>query len=229
VTSMTDLASLYRFRFSEADLPRKMRIWQTLCRGFFQQFISPDSTVLDVACGYGEFINNIQARNKHAIDLNPDTRKFLGKSIAFHETRADKMIGIEAESIDVAFTSNFLEHLESKNACDEVLKEVLRVLRPGGKFIVMGPNIKYLADKYWDFYDHHLPLSHLSLEEGLSINGFKVVRNIARFLPYTTRSALPQHPFLVSAYLKMPIVWPILGSQFLLVAEKPIEHTTQPT
>ena len=31
----------------------------------------------------------------------------------------------------------------------------------------MGPNIRYLAAEYWDFYDHYLPLSHLSLEEGL--------------------------------------------------------------
>ena len=218
---MTDLASLYRFRFNEADLPAKMRIWQTLCSEFFQQFISPEDAVLDVACGYGEFINNIQARSKHAIDLNPDTRHFLDKGIFFHETRADQMTGVATNSIDVAFTSNFLEHLESKTACDAVLTEILRVLRPSGKFIVMGPNIRYLAGEYWDFYDHHLPLSHSSLEEGLTINGFHVIRNIAKFLPYTTRSTLPQHPLLVSAYLKMPFAWPIFGKQFLLVAEKP--------
>jgi SAM-dependent methyltransferase len=218
---MTDLASLYRFRFNEADLPKKMKIWQALCHSFFQQFIEPQSTVLDVACGYGEFINNIKAGKKHAIDLNPDTASFLKREVSFHQTRADAMEGIPTGSIDVAFTSNFLEHLESKSACDSVLKEVLRVLRPGGKFIVMGPNIRYLAGEYWDFYDHHLPLSHSSLEEGLAINGFRVIRNIPKFLPYTTRSALPQHPALVSAYLKMPFVWPILGKQFLLVAEKP--------
>lgn len=218
---MTDLASLYRFRFNEAQLPGKMRIWKVLCRDFFQPLIDPKSTVLDVACGYGEFINNIEAKSKHAIDLNPDTKGFLDDSVTFHQTRADQMVGVETDSIDVAFTSNFLEHLESKSVCDNVFQEVRRVLRPGGKFIVMGPNIRYLAGEYWDFYDHHLPLSHSSLEEGLSINGFRVIRNIPRFLPYTTRSALPQHPLLVSAYLKVPLAWPILGRQFLLVAEKP--------
>ena len=218
---MTDLSSLYRFRFEEAALPGKMRIWQTLCEVFFQRFVEPESTVLDVACGYGEFINNIRARTKLAIDLNPDTKRFLGRDVALYETRADQMNDIGSDSVDVAFTSNFLEHLESKLACDAVLREVLRVLRPGGKFIVMGPNIRYLAAEYWDFYDHHLPLSHLSLEEGLAMNGFRVVRNVARFLPYTTRSALPQHPLLVNAYLRVPLAWRILGKQFLLVAEKP--------
>lgn len=219
---MTDLASLYRFRFNEADLPGKMKIWQTLCQDFFQKLIPENASVLDVACGYGEFINNIKAKSKHAIDLNPDTARFLESNISFHETRADSMTSIKTDSIDVAFTSNFLEHLESKAACDAVLTEVLRVLRPGGKVIIMGPNIRYLAGAYWDFYDHHLPLSNASLEEGLAMNGFRVTRNIAKFLPYTTRSALPQHPLLVSAYLKMPFAWRILGKQFLLVAEKPL-------
>lgn len=218
---MTDLASLYRFRFNAADLPGKMKIWQTLCRDFFQQFIGPDDVVLDVACGYGEFINNIMAGSKHAVDLNPDTRVFLDKEINFHQTPADEMAEFDNASIDVAFTSNFLEHLDSKDTCDRVFKEVLRVLKPGGKFIVMGPNIRYLAGEYWDFYDHHLPFSHLSLEEGLAINGFSVKKNIARFLPYTTRSAMPQHQFFVWAYLKMPVIWPIFGRQFLIVAEKP--------
>jgi SAM-dependent methyltransferase len=222
---MTDLSSLYRFRFEEAALPGKMRIWQTLCNVFFQQFVGADSTVLDVACGYGEFINNIRARTKLAIDLNPDTKRFLGQDVVLYQTRADQMHDIRSDSVDVAFTSNFLEHLESKSACDAVLREVLRVLRPGGKFIVMGPNIRYLAAEYWDFYDHHLPLSNLSLEEGLAINGFRVVRNVAKFLPYTTRSALPQHPLLVNLYLRVPLAWRILGKQFLLVAEKPRRST----
>jgi SAM-dependent methyltransferase len=219
---MPDLASLYRFRFSEADLPAKAKIWQILCEYYFQKYVDEESDVLDVACGYGEFINNISARNKHAIDLNPDSSAFLSSDVHFSQVSADRMTTIAASSVDVAFTSNFLEHLKSKAACNRVLKEVLRVLRPGGKFIIMGPNIRYLADKYWDFYDHHLPLSHLSLEEGLVINGFKVVRNIPRFLPYTTRSVLPQHPLLVRLYLKMPLAWSVLGRQFLLIAEKSV-------
>jgi hypothetical protein len=90
------------------------------------------------------------------------------------------------------------------------------------KFIIMGPNIRYLASKYWDFYDHHLPLSHLSLAEGLSQSGYRIERIIPRFLPYTTvKTVLPQHPALVALYLKFPLIWSILGRQFLVVAIKP--------
>lgn len=217
---MIDLNALYRIRFSEADLPAKMKIWQVLCRDFFQKFVREDDDVLDVACGYGEFINNIRAKNKYAVDLNEDVRRFLGADVHFSLNGAERMIDIGDDTIDVAFTSNFLEHLPSKTVCDQVLAELWRVLRPGGRLIIMGPNIRYLPGAYWDFYDHRLPLSNLSLAEALLLAGFSVERNIAKFLPYTTRSRLPQHPILVALFLRFPIAWRLLGKQFLIVARK---------
>jgi len=221
---MPDLAALYRFRFRESERAQKMLIWKTLCANYFQRLIGDDQTVLDLACGYGEFINNINAKKKYAVDLNPDAPQYLGPDVEFHFARADKIAGIADNGIDVAFTSNFLEHLKTKEECDAVLGEVRRILKPGGRFVIMGPNIRYLAAEYWDFYDHYLPLSHLSLEEGLVQAGYDVVTVIPRFLPYTTRSALPQHPLLIALYLKMPFFWRILGRQFLLVGQKPVDR-----
>jgi hypothetical protein len=54
----------------------------------------------------------------------------------------------------------------------------------------MGPNIRYAYREYWDYYDHYLPLSHLSLGEGLTQAGFAVERVSPRFLPYTMKSSL---------------------------------------
>jgi SAM-dependent methyltransferase len=218
---MPDLAALYRFRFRESERAQKMIIWKTLCENYFQRLVGNDRIVLDLACGYGEFINNIKAAKKYAVDLNPDAPKFLEPDIEFRFSRADKIEGIANDAIDVVFTSNFLEHLKTKEECDAVLAEVRRILKPGGRFVIMGPNIRYLAAEYWDFYDHYLPLSHLSLEEGLVQAGYDVTTIIPRFLPYTTRSALPQHPFLIVLYLKLPLAWRLLGKQFLLVGQKP--------
>ena len=218
---MPDLAALYRFRFRESDRPKKMLIWKTLCEHYFQRLVGDDRIVADLACGYGEFINNIKAVKKYAIDLNPDAPKFLNSDVEFCRSRADKIDAIASDAVDVVFTSNFLEHLKTKEECDAVLTEIKRILKPGGRFIIMGPNIRYLAAEYWDFYDHYLPLSHLSLEEGLVQAGYEVDSIIPRFLPYTTRSILPQHPALVALYLKTPLVWRIIGKQFLIVGRKP--------
>lgn len=216
-----DLAALYRFRFVPGEQAGKIRVWQTLCAGFFQPLIGEDKTILDLACGYGEFINAIQARHKIAVDMNPDVPNYLQPNIEIVQSPADA-IPLNDALVDVVFTSNFLEHLADKAECDRVFAEVRRLLRPGGRFIIMGPNIRYLADRYWDFYDHHLPLSHLSLEEGLVQAGYSVDRVIPRFLPYTAKSALPKHPALVALYLKVPLAWRVLGRQFLVVASKPL-------
>jgi SAM-dependent methyltransferase len=226
---MPDLSKLYRFRFREADRVGKMRIWKVLCERFFQPLIGEDRVIVDLACGYGEFINNIRGRKKYAVDLNPDARANVSDDVEFCLARADAMSAIAEGSVDVVFASNFLEHLRTKEECDRVLAEVRRILRPGGRFVIMGPNIRYLAAQYWDFYDHALPLSHLSLEEGLVQADYEIDRIVPRFLPYTTRTRLPQHPALVALYLKVPLAWRLLGRQFLVVGRKPIGPVTAPT
>lgn len=216
-----DLKSLYRHRFSASELPAKNAIWQVLCKHYFQRHVDPDRhVVLDLACGYGEFINNIRAARKLAVDLNPDSPAALASDVVFHAVAANHLDPIPDASVDVVFTSNFFEHLPDKTLLQEVLAEVRRVLKPGGVLIAMGPNIRYLPGAYWDFIDHHLPLSERSLVEALLLADLQPTEVIDRFLPYTTQSRLPQSPWLVRIYLAVPRAWRLLGKQFLVVARK---------
>lgn len=219
--SNVSLQSLYRHRFSESELPAKNAIWKVLCRNYFQKFVRADhDSVLDLACGYGEFINNIDAAHKYAIDLNPDSPAALDDDIVFHACAATDLDPIGNGTLDVVFTSNFFEHLPDKTVLHDVLAEVHRVLKPGGTLIAMGPNIRYLPGAYWDFIDHHVPLSELSLSEALHLNGLEPAKVIGRFLPYTTQSRLPKAPLIVRAYLLLPFAWRFFGKQFLVVAHK---------
>lgn len=217
-----DLSELYRIRFSDEQLPRKNAIWKVICREYLQQYILPSDTVVDVACGYGEFINNVSATRRVAVDLNPDARRFLRPEVEFHEAPATSLGSVVRNSADFVFTSNFLEHLPDKGSLDAFLDQVLIALKAGGRYAVLGPNLRYLPGKYWDFYDHHLGLTHFSLMEALQLKGFHVETCIDRFLPYTTQGALPTHPWLVSLYLKIPWAWRIMGKQFFIVARKPV-------
>ena len=170
---MPDLQKIYAARFEQTGLEKRRRVWRVLCQNFFNDLVGPNETVLDLACGYGEFINSVRAGKKIAVDLNPDAKNFLAPDVTHYLSAATDLSAVPAGTVDVVFTSNFLEHLKDKAECDKVFAEVKKVLRPGGRFIVLGPNIHYAFKEYWDYYDHYLPLSHLSLAEGLGQAGFQ--------------------------------------------------------
>jgi SAM-dependent methyltransferase len=214
-----ELERIYARRF-EAETAYRLKIWKTLVDDFFSSHIAPDAAVLDLGCGYGQFINNIRAHQKYAMDLNPRARQLLAPDVHFLDQDCSSAWMLPSDTLDVVFTSNFFEHLPDKRALSDTLAEAYRCLRPDGRLIAMGPNIKFLPGVYWDFFDHHLPLSELSLKEALEIAGFRCLRVTARFPPYTMVNA-PRYPtYFLSAYLKLPLLWRLFGRQFLIIAAK---------
>jgi SAM-dependent methyltransferase len=218
---MPDLQRTYAARFATTGLDKRKRVWKVLCREIFDKLCSSTDTVVDLGCGYGEFINAISAGRKIALDLNPDSPRYLDPDVEFYPYPALELGRIGTNVADVLFTSNFLEHLRDKSECDALFAQVLQVLKPAGRLIVLGPNIRYAYREYWDYYDHYTPLSDRSLAEGLTQAGFELERVIPRFLPFTMNSKMPTADVLVWAYLKMPLAWRLLGKQFLVVARKP--------
>lgn len=216
-----ELQQLYRHRFDPADLPAKARIWQVLCDRFFAKYVRPTDTVVDVGAGYCEFINHVRARRRIAVDLNPDVRNFAATGVEVINEPCTALASLDAESADVVFMSNFLEHLPDKATVLATLVEAKRLLRPGGLLLILQPNIRYLPGEYWDFFDHHTALTDRSLCEAMDLIGMDLQVVLPRFLPYTTKSRLPQSPFLVRLYLAVPFAWRILGKQAFIVARKP--------
>ncbi|MGO4885614.1 MAG: class I SAM-dependent methyltransferase [Bryobacteraceae bacterium] len=214
-----DLAEIYSRRF-DAHVAYRNAVWKVLTGKFFPRYISPQSTLLDLGCGYGEFINNIQCARKYAMDLNPNAQHYLAPGIDFLHQDCSHPWELPDESLDVVATSNFLEHLPSRQAIADTLLQAKRCLRSGGRFIAMGPNGKYVGGAYWDFWDHHIALTERSMVEILELQGFRVESVIDRFLPYTMVNVRAYPLFLVSLYLMFPLAWKVMGKQFLVVARK---------
>jgi ubiquinone/menaquinone biosynthesis C-methylase UbiE len=214
-----DVSALYAHRFREFEADRD-RVWQVLTRCYFQKWVNPTDAVLDVGAGYCEFINNIRAREKFALDLNPSLQQRAAAEVRAIPHDVCQPWPVPSDSINVVFSSNFFEHLKDKDSLRHCLDEAYRVLHKGGLVIAMGPNIRFCSDVYWDFFDHHLPLSDRSLVEVLQLVGFRDEIVIPRFLPYTMAGRRPPSALLVRLYLQMPIFWRVLGKQFLIVARK---------
>ena len=215
-----DLERLYHQRFPEQDLLQKHEIWRVLCSDFFSRFVKPTDTVVDIGAGYCEFINNIACARRIAVDLNPDVSRFAAADVQVLNASCTAIDRLESNSVDVVFMSNFLEHLPSKQMVLDTFREAFRILRAGGRIVVLQPNIRFLPGEYWDFFDHHTPLTDRSLVEGVQLAGFEPEYVVPRFLPYTTKSRLPKSAWLVRLYLKMPWFWPLFGKQAFVVATK---------
>lgn len=216
-----ELDRLYRNRFGD-DLRKRNELWKVLCTNFLQKFVPPESKVLDVGCGSCEFINNVVCGEKYALDLNPAARHCARADVNFFTARAADMEPIEQASMDVVFMSNLLEHMPTKQKALRVLREALRVLRPGGRLLIIQPNIRFAFKEYWDFWDHCLPISDKSLSEALLLAGFDLEIMIPRFLPYTTKIRFPTPAILLRLYLKLPFLWNIVGGQMFCSALKPL-------
>lgn len=211
------LENIYKRRFGP-DVEFRQRMWRVLCKNFFQRYVPTSATVLEVAAGYCEFINNIKAGRKAALDLNPDTKEYADPGIWVIESTSTDMSMIPNGSVDVAFASNFFEHITREDIL-KTMREVARVLKPNGRFLILQPNIRFCARDFWMFFDHITPLDQYSLVEALEMCGFRASKTIVRFLPYTTKGRLPKSVGMVRLYLKLPLLWRFFGQQTFVVAE----------
>jgi SAM-dependent methyltransferase len=195
-------------------------IWVEIT-AYLQHFVPVSAVVLDIACDVGYFVRNVAARERWATDFR-DVSASLPAGIHFVQSDGLALLDkVPREHFDVVFMSNYLEHLPDAGAVIAQLLVVYELLKPGGKVIVLQPNIRLTKERYWDFIDHRTALTEASLVEAAEVAGFECERLITRFLPYTTKSRYPLSAFLIRVYLRLPVLWRIFGQQTLLVAVRP--------
>ena len=217
--SQPELARVYANRFAPLQEYRR-RVWQVLVANFFQKLVPESATVLDLGCGYGEFINAVKARTRFGMDLNPSAARHIQSGVRFLQQDCSTRWPCANGELDIVFSSNFFEHLPDKMTLGRTLDEAFRCLKPGGKLIAVGPNIRFTGGRYWDFWDHFLPLTDRSMTEILTLTGFAVERAEPRFLPYSMSQGFTPPVGLISLYIRLPFLWRILGKQFLVIARK---------
>lgn len=215
---MINYERLYEYRFRDVDQSARVAVWARIA-AYLHEVLGSPKRVLDPAAGRCEFINAVPAAERWAVDRMPfdevDTAPGT-KLVVSDIMEAD----LPAAYFDGALVSNFLEHLPTPDAVGAFLGRMHGWMEPGGRIAVLGPNIRYCADEYWDCADHWLGLSHMAIEEHLYAAGFEPKTTHPRFLPYSFRGILPPSPALTGLYLRTPMAWRLLGKQFLVIAER---------
>ncbi len=213
------LDGIYSRRFPAEERSR-VAIWRPIVR-YLGRYIDPGSPVLEIACDRGQFINQVDVAERWATDVR-DMSATVDDGVRFVAADGlDLLAHLPESHFGTVFMSNYLEHLPSPDAVIRQFEVVARLLRPGGRVVVLQPNIRLVGASYWDFIDHRVALTERSLQEAAELAGLETVSVRARFLPYTTKGRLPSHPLLVSLYLSVRPAWWLLGKQTLYVAARP--------
>lgn len=192
-------------------------VWRAITEHLCRWFPAPCETVVDLGCGYGDFINQVSASNRIGIDMREcDTH--LADGVTFVKGAAtEALTSMPAASVDLLMASNLLEHLEWGEV-ELLLEQITRVLRPGGRVMLLQPNFRYSARDYFDDYTHRTVFTDESLVGWVQAAGLTPVAVRPRYLPLTMKSRLPSSYVLTRLYLSLGS--PILGAQMLVVAER---------
>lgn len=215
---------IYSNRFTDRERKIKARLWKCLVNNYLNRFFKEDMSVLDIGCGYCEFINFIKAKKKYGYDIDPFFESFIGPDVEFLLAQRNSSIPLRDNSIERIFTSNFFEHLYSRSEIVFILKESFRILKGGGKIIIIQPNIELVGYKYWDFFDHIIPLTDKSLIEAMKMVGFRLDYVKRRFLPYATKESKINSDVFLKTYLKFSIFQYVFGKQSLIIGEKTFDR-----
>jgi SAM-dependent methyltransferase len=193
-------------------------VWRTIAL-HLSPLVPAEAHVLEIGAGYCDWINNVRAARRVAVDIWPAFQTHAAAGVEPYVLDAGRDLpSLGTAAFDVVLASNVLEHF-APDAAAAVIADVASALRPGGRVILVQPNFRIAWRRYFDDYTHRAIFTDVSLPALLAAHGFEIERVEPRFLPYSMRgSRLPAWPWLVRAYLQSPVK-PLAG-QMLVVGRK---------
>lgn len=121
-------------------------------------------TVLDVACGtgYGSQMLSRYATKVIGVDYSEEAINYAKKNyphnnLSYLQDDAEKLSSIKDSSMDVVVSMETIEHLHNP---EKFVKQVKRILKPRGLFIVSTPNDEEYREGN-DFHVHEFTLHEL--------------------------------------------------------------------
>lgn len=202
----------FQTRLSQS--PRRKAVWAHIC-DYLRKWISCDDDVLELGAGWCDFANAVRARSVVAMDIDSVVTSSARPGVAAVVGDCTDLSRFPDNSFDVVLASNLLEHLERADT-EKLLAEARRVLRDGGRLILIQPNFRLNPNEYFDDYTHVAIYTDRSIHDLLSAAGWQVQHVAPRFLPLSMKKRASAATFLVPWYLRSPIK-PFAG-QMLVVA-----------
>ena len=100
--------------------PARTVVWRTIAE-YLAALVPPQAHVLEIGAGYCDWINNVRAARRVALDIWPDLPAFAAPGV--EPIVLDASVGLQSlgsSSFDVVLASNFLEHFSPDVAASVV-------------------------------------------------------------------------------------------------------------
>lgn len=149
--------SFYSSYFEVEKTHWLMRVRRTVASDALERFVGRDPKtvkVLDFGCGSGHTVSYLDGLgyDAHGVDMSREAIEHgASRGIPNLQVSKDERIGAPDASFDAVLAMDVLEHLEDESFA---VREIHRVLKPGGVFVVMVPAYEWL----WGVQDevaHH--------------------------------------------------------------------------
>jgi cyclopropane fatty-acyl-phospholipid synthase-like methyltransferase len=147
--------------------------------------------ILDAPCGSGALATALAERGFSAVGADVDTEAAAMLGPAFSQVNLNESLPWKEQTFDAVFSIEGIEHLENHFS---FLREMCRILKPGGVLLLTTPNITALRSRVRYFGSgffgrdsrplneaarhplHHIGLSTFpELRYALHISGFRLV------------------------------------------------------
>ena len=135
--------------------------------------------LLEPGCGRGEFLDAFSNLGMvcYGLDLSPSAGEFLNNIEVKHADIENDSLPFEDNFFDVVYSKSLMEHLRHP---DSYLKEVFRILKPGGTVLCLIPDWEANYKTFFDDFTHIMPFTRVSLNDILMMTDFVEV-NVTRF------------------------------------------------
>lgn len=196
-------------------------VWDELEK-YFNSYYLERGALLEIGPGYCDFVNKADFRIKVAVDISPELTKWASNEVITIVGQVSTDYNLDYK-FDTIVCSNFFEHLDDIEF-KKTLEFCFSALKPGGRIIIMQPNFAYCFRRYFDDYTHKKIFTNMSMRSHLLDQGFSILREIPKFMPYSMDVIPRWIPLVILKWtLRIYLHSPIKpkGGQMFFVAGKP--------
>jgi SAM-dependent methyltransferase len=143
-----------------------------LCDFLVKRFYKTKGKLLDIGCGRGDMLKSFHSKGFDVVghDISPLSEELCSPLKILNSDLLNEQIPLNENSMDFIFSKSVIEHLSDP---ENFISESYRILKPGGKIIIMTPSwVHNHWGPYFLDYTHVTPFTAPSLSDFLELNNF---------------------------------------------------------